>query len=82
VGDIRDRRPSQVETRELDPVPGIDIPVTKIFGVSQVLSWVAGQRAEMSEDLEWRSQVPELIATLLNHTNKAQGIVSQQKSNR
>jgi len=39
-------------------------PVRNLFGVSQVLSWIAGQRAEISEDLEWRSQVHGLIAKL------------------
>jgi hypothetical protein len=38
--------------------------VSNLFGVGQVLSWIAGQRREISEDLEWRSQVQELIAKL------------------
>ncbi len=45
-------------------VPGVDWPVGNLFGVSQVLSWIAGQRREISEDLEWRSQVQPLIAKL------------------
>lgn len=67
VGAIRDRPPSQIKTRDVGPLPGVDAPVTQIFGVSQVLSWVAGQRAEMSEDLEWRSQVLELVENLISH---------------
>jgi hypothetical protein len=46
------------------PVPGVDAPVRNLFGVSQILSWIAGQRAEISEDFEWRGQVHHLIAKL------------------
>lgn len=66
VGAIIDRRPSEIRTNRLGDVrvPGIDAPVGTLFGVSQVLSWIAGQRAEISEDLQWRSQVHDLMAKL------------------
>jgi hypothetical protein len=66
VGAIIDRRPSEIRTNRLGEVrvPGIDAPVGTLFGVSQVLSWIAGQRAEISEDLQWRSQVHDLMAKL------------------
>jgi Domain of unknown function (DUF932) len=66
VGDIRNRRPSEIKTNRVSdvPVPGVDAPVINLFGVSQVLSWIAGQRAEVSADLEWRSQVQDLISKL------------------
>ena len=63
---MRNRRPSQIKTNRISevPVPGVDAPVRNLFGVSQVLSWIAGQRAEITEDIEWRSQVHDLIAKL------------------
>lgn len=64
LGSVRDTRPSQVRTKNLNRVPGVEAPVGQLFGVSQALSWMAGQRLEMAEDLEWRSQVPELIHKL------------------
>jgi len=66
VGDMRNRRPSQIKTNRISevPVPGVDAPVRSLFGVSQVLSWIAGQRAEITGDLEWRSQIHDLIAKL------------------
>ena len=66
VGDLRNRKPSEITANRISevPVPGIDAPVGNLFGVSQVLSWVAGQRGEISEDFEWRSQVHDLIAKL------------------
>jgi hypothetical protein len=64
VGAMTNRRPSEIRTNRIGAVPGVDAPVSNLFGVSQVLSWIAGQRREISEDLEWRSQVQELIAKL------------------
>jgi len=66
VGDMRNRRPSQIKTNRISevPVPGVDAPVSNLFGVSQVLSWIAGQRAEIAEGFEWRSQVQSLMEKL------------------
>ncbi len=64
VGNIRDQSPSEVRTRTIGRVPGLDGPVSHIFGISQVLSWIAGQRAEVSEDFQWRSQVQDLMKKL------------------
>jgi hypothetical protein len=66
VGAVGNWRPSEIKTNRIGEVrvPGIDAPVSSLFGVSQVLSRVAGQRSEISEDLEWRSQVHDLIAKL------------------
>jgi hypothetical protein len=65
VGDVRNRRPSQIDTRKLRDVPGVDGPVENLFGISQVLSWIASQRAEIAEDLQWRSQVHDLMEKLI-----------------
>src|SRR5579862_2557371 len=63
--DLRERRPSQVTTHETTPIPGIERPASDAFSVSQALTWIAGQRAEIDEDLEWRSQVPGLMDLLI-----------------
>jgi len=67
TGDMK-RPPSEIPTKQLGEVPGIHGPVKNIFEISQVLSWLAGQRAETAEDLEWRSSVPELIDKLRKGT--------------
>lgn len=66
VGDLRSRRPSDIKATRVSevPVPGVHAPVCNLLGVSQILSWIAGQRGEISEDLEWRSQVHDLITKL------------------
>ena len=63
-GTATNRKPSEIRTKKISVVPGVDAPVRNLFGVSQVLSWIAGQRGEISEDLQWRSQVYDLIAKL------------------
>jgi hypothetical protein len=65
LGDLRNRRPSEISTRKAGEVPGVGGPIENHFGVSQALSWIAGQRAEVAEDLEWRSQVHELMGKLI-----------------
>ena len=71
VGDLKNRKPSSMKTRTTSEeyVPGVDAPVTNLFGVSQVLSWIAGQRADLSEDLQWRSQVHQLVAKLASRAS-------------
>ena len=64
VGAVTNRKPSEIRTTRIRVVPGVDAPVGNLFGVSQVLSWVASQRREVSDGLEWRSQVQDLIAML------------------
>lgn len=68
-GDLKNKRPSDVEMEKTIQVPGIDPPVENAFGASQALTWVAGQRMELQEDLEWRSHVPELMSRLLKRSS-------------
>ena len=67
-GDLRNHLPSEVATEKTIPVPGAERPVDTVFGASQVLTWVAGQRAELQDDLEWRTQVPDLMQLLLRRS--------------
>ena len=64
VGAMTNRKASEIRTKRIRVVPGVDAPVGNLFAVSQVLSWIAGQRRDISDDLEWRSQVQDLIAKL------------------
>jgi hypothetical protein len=56
--------PSQIQTEKGLKVPGMDGFTSTVFGASQALTWLAGQRKELNEDLEWRFLVPELIEIL------------------
>ena len=72
AGDARARPPSLVEARALHSVPGLEVARTTAFGVSQALSWLAGQRADISEELEWRGRVSELTSLLVERHRQAQ----------
>jgi hypothetical protein len=45
-------------------VPGSRAPVQNLYDVSQALAWVATQRNNTEERLEWQSQVPKLVDEL------------------
>jgi hypothetical protein len=75
-GDLKNKRPSEVATVKTIEVPGIAPPVANAFGVSQVLTWVAGQRTELQEDMQWRSQVPELMDLLLERSPTSNSLFS------
>lgn len=68
-GDLKNKRPSEVSIRSIAQVPGFSAPVGDAFGVSQALTWIAGQRTEIQEELEWRTEVPELMELLINTKN-------------
>lgn len=65
VGDLRNRLPSQVQTKPGPVVPGVGGPARDLLEVSQVLAWMAGQRTDIAQDLEWRGQVPALMDKLV-----------------
>ena len=69
-GDLKNKRPSEVGIERTNEVPGINPPVENLFDVSQALTWVAGQRTDLQEGLEWRSQVPGLIEDLLKRSSR------------
>ena len=65
IGEVKNRRPSQIQAKKVRRVPGVHGPAANVFGVSQVVSWIAGQRADMAEEFEWRTQVQGLMENLL-----------------
>lgn len=46
-------------------VPGSFVPTRNAFAVSQALSWIAGQYREIPKQVERKSQIPELIKSLI-----------------
>lgn len=65
IGDLKNKQPSAWATRSTNDVPGISLEDESAFGLSQVLTWVAGQRSDLQEELEWRSHVPGLMRLLM-----------------
>ena len=71
AGDLK-LPPSQIKTKQLGTVPGMDGRATNIFDVSQALSWLAGQRSDPAEDLQWRIDVSGLIDKLIQMPKQLQ----------
>jgi Domain of unknown function (DUF932) len=60
--------PSQKSVEPGVRVPGSGIPdggMLTAFGVSQALSWVAGQRPDIFEQMNWKEEIPGLMRRLL-----------------
>jgi len=66
VGKYKDRRPTTIETRKAERVPGCPEKAENAFDLAQVLSWLASHRRDLQERLEWRQQIPALMEALLN----------------
>jgi hypothetical protein len=45
-------------------IPGAANPAKTLYDISQALSWIATQRSNTEERVEWQGSIPELIASL------------------
>jgi len=59
-------RPSLREVSSKLRVPGANAPVTNVYHVSQVLSWLARDRNTVQDQFEKMMQIPALVNSLLN----------------
>lgn len=58
-------KPTDKSYELLTKVPGAVLPGNTVFAVSQALSWLAKERRDVQEQLEWKQQAGELVNTLL-----------------
>lgn len=64
LGPFKGRTPTNAEVEPARPVPGSSHEAGNLFDVSQVLAWLAKERRDVQEQVEWRSQIPMLMASL------------------
>jgi hypothetical protein len=64
AGQYKGQSPTTIAVQELKPVPGSQKGCTNLFDVSQVLAWLAKERNDVQEQIEWREQIPELMLHL------------------
>jgi hypothetical protein len=64
VGPFKGKKPTEVPANPAGPVPGAPPRSDNLFDVSQVLAWLAKERRDVAEQLEWRGQIPGLLAPL------------------
>lgn len=67
VGQYKDRRPTTIETKQTVRVPGCEKSCGNLFDVSQILAWLAKERRDVQEQLEWREEIPALLGPLMNN---------------
>jgi len=63
--------PSEKGINLLDPVPGAADPSSNLYDVCQALSWLATQRNNAEQRLEWQSAIPDLVEDLRRYLKAA-----------
>jgi hypothetical protein len=66
AGTYKDYRPTTIPVRLIGLVPGTHGRAETVYDVSQVLAWLAKERNDLQEQLEWREQIPGMMKRLMN----------------
>lgn len=64
VGQYKGCTPTTIAVRQTKAVPGAPRESRSLYDVSQVLAWLAKERRDLQEQLEWREQIPDLLTSL------------------
>jgi len=59
-------KPTEKDVKALITVPGAVLPGDSVYAVSQALSWLAKERGDVQERLQWKQQIPELVKPLMD----------------
>jgi hypothetical protein len=62
---LRSTPAAQMPTKDVGSVAGALTDSLNVFAISQALTWLAGNRGDLQEQLDWKGQVPEMIAALV-----------------
>jgi len=66
VGQYKDSTPTTIAMQETKRVPGAPQQCRNLFDLSQVLAWLAKERRDVQEQLQWREQISGLLKPLMN----------------
>jgi Domain of unknown function (DUF932) len=66
VGQYKGYTPTTIAMQKTKHVPGAPAKCSNLFDLSQILAWLAKERRDLQEQVEWREQIPDLMAPLLN----------------
>ena len=66
VGPYKDKSPTTIKVRTTKPVPGAPPQCRSLYDVSQILAWIAKERRDVQEQLQWREQISGLLKPLMN----------------
>jgi hypothetical protein len=65
-GQYKNTTPTTIYMKITKRVPGAPQQCRNLFDLSQILAWLAKERRDVQEQLEWREKIPGLMAPLLN----------------
>lgn len=57
-------KPTEKQVNFVKDVPGAVLPGDTVYAVNQSLSWLAKERCDIQEQLEWKQQIPDLLVSL------------------
>lgn len=63
-GPYKDNKPTTIPVHRVGRVPGSPMWCQDLFALSQILAWLAKERRDLQEQVEWREQIPGLLASL------------------
>lgn len=66
VGQYKDSTPTTIAMEKTKRVPGTPNECRNLFDLGQILAWLAKERRDLQEQLEWREKIPCLMAPLQN----------------
>jgi len=66
AGPYKGEKPTTIRVRKGKRVPGSPPTCRNLYDLSQVLAWLAKERRDLQEQLEWREKIPDLMKGLLN----------------
>jgi hypothetical protein len=61
AGPYKDESPTTMAVHVGKAVPGAPSKCRNLFDLSQVLAWLARDRADIQEQLQWREQIPKVL---------------------
>lgn len=64
-GPFKGVKPTSANVQAGERVPGAPEQMRNLFDVSQILAWLAKERRDLQEQLEWREQIAGLMAALV-----------------
>lgn len=64
VGQYKNNSPTTIGVHQKSPVPGAPRRCRNLFDLSQILAWLAKERRDLQEQLEWRERIPKLMEAL------------------
>jgi len=66
IGQYNGYKPTTIKVEKAEHVPGAPRKSENLFDASQILAWLAKERRDIQEQLEWRERIPGLMDQLRN----------------